>query len=129
MEISRLRKYRGWSSETQRVVSGTSDLRIPISALTYAAFHLQLDQAIHFDRVLHWKLFHQRLDEAVNDHRAGLGLGKPATHQVEQLLFTDAANTGLVAHRNILFADFDVRIRIATTFRVQNQSITNDATF
>ena len=35
--------------------------------LAHAARHLQLDQAVEFDRVLHWELFGDRLDEAVDD--------------------------------------------------------------
>jgi hypothetical protein len=35
--------------------------------LPHAAGHLQLDQAVQFDRVLHWEFFRDRLDEAVDD--------------------------------------------------------------
>src|SRR5262249_41240852 len=36
------------------------------------ALHLQLDQAVHLDRVLHRQLLDDRLDEAVDDQLAGL---------------------------------------------------------
>src|SRR5436190_4182649 len=36
------------------------------------ALHLQLDQAVHLDRVLHRQLLRDRLDEAVDDHLGGL---------------------------------------------------------
>ena len=31
------------------------------------ALHLQLDQPVHLDRVLHWELLDDRLDESVDD--------------------------------------------------------------
>ena len=37
--------------------------------LTNAAFHLQLDEAVHFDCVLHRQFFDERLDKARHDHR------------------------------------------------------------
>src|SRR5215217_7367224 len=36
------------------------------------ALHLQLDQAVHLDRVLHRELLGDRLDEPVDDHLGGL---------------------------------------------------------
>ena len=57
--------------------------------LADGAFHLQLNQAVHFHRVLHGEFFDQWFDEAVDDHRAAFGLAQSAAHQVEQLLFTD----------------------------------------
>jgi hypothetical protein len=35
--------------------------------LAYTARHLQLDQTVQFNRVLHWKFFRDRLNEAVDD--------------------------------------------------------------
>src|SRR5882757_1259734 len=46
--------------------------------LTHAAFHLQLDQPVHFHRVFHRQLFHKRFDEPAYNHRASLCLGQPA---------------------------------------------------
>ena len=43
--------------------------------LTHAAFHLQLNQSVHFDRVFHRQLFYQGFDETVDDHRAGFLFG------------------------------------------------------
>jgi hypothetical protein len=42
-------------------------LLFSIGCLAYTTRHLQLDQAVEFDRVLHWQLFGDRLDEAVDD--------------------------------------------------------------
>src|SRR5215217_2946290 len=60
-------------------------------------FHLQLDQAVHLDRVLERELLRDRLDEAGDDHRACLGLGQTTAHQVEELLLADLRHRRLVA--------------------------------
>src|SRR3954463_10397318 len=69
------------------------------SAVTSAngALHLELDEAVHLDRVLHRELLDDRLDEAVDDQLAGLLLGEPARHQVEELLLADLRDARLVA--------------------------------
>src|SRR5262249_5278412 len=53
------------------------------------ALHLQLDQAVHLDRVLHRELLGDRFDEAVDDHLGGLLLVQPAGLEVEDLLLAD----------------------------------------
>src|SRR6266536_2069520 len=65
--------------------------------LADGAFHLQLDEAVHLDRVLERQLLRDRLDEAGHHHRGGLRLGEPARHQVEELLFADLRDSGLMA--------------------------------
>ena len=61
--------------------------------LANRAFHLELDQAVHLDGVLHRQLFHERLDETVDDHGAGFSFCEPAAGEIEQLLFADPRNT------------------------------------
>src|SRR5918911_1464322 len=80
-------------------VTGTAmkSVRSTITALPHRPFHLQLDQPVHLDRVLERELLRDRLDEAAHDHRRGLGLGEPARHQVEELLFADLRDRRLVA--------------------------------
>ena len=56
-------RARAASRRASRVVAVTSANR---------ALHLQLDQAVHLDRVLHRQLLDDRLDEAVDDELAGL---------------------------------------------------------
>ena len=60
-------------------------------------FHLQLNEAIHFNGVFHGQFFDERFDEAVDDHGAGFGLSQPATHQVEELFFANSRNARFVA--------------------------------
>src|SRR6202166_2308390 len=50
--------------------------------LAYRALHLELDEAVQLHRVLERKLLGERLDEAVDDHRLGLGARDAAAHQV-----------------------------------------------
>ena len=57
--------------------------------LPHAPFHLQFDQAVHFDGVFHRQFFDERLDEAGHDHGRGFRFGHAAAHQVEELLFAD----------------------------------------
>ncbi len=94
--------------------------------LADAAFHLQLDQPVHFHGVFHRQLFHKRLDEAVDDHRAGFGFGQAAALQVEKLFFADPRDARLVADLNVLLFDFDVRIGIAAALRIENQRVADD---
>lgn len=51
------------------------------------SFHLQLDQTVHLDGVLHGQLLDERLNEPGHDHRARFGFGQAAAHQIEQLIF------------------------------------------
>jgi hypothetical protein len=44
---------------------------------TVVSLHLQLDQAVHLDRVLHRELLDDRLDEAVDDQLAASSSGMP----------------------------------------------------
>src|SRR5687768_6225629 len=46
--------------------------------------HLELNQAIQLDGVLHRQLLRDRLDEAVHDHRGRLLLGEAARLEVEE---------------------------------------------
>src|SRR5579864_8627205 len=49
--------------------------------LAHTAGHLQLDQAVEFNRVLHGEFPGDRLNEAVDDQGVGLGLIQATTHQ------------------------------------------------
>src|SRR5918999_603970 len=70
-----------WSSRDRWVFrEGTptvSTLVIALVALADTALHLQLDEAVHLDRVLERQLLGDRLDEPGHDHRARLRLGEP----------------------------------------------------
>src|SRR3954471_3244190 len=81
-------------------------------ALANRALHLELDQAVHLDRVLHRQLLDDRLDEAVHDQLAGLLLADAMRHQVEELLVADLRDGGLVADVHVVLADPDGRIRV-----------------
>src|SRR5207244_2378865 len=71
-------------------------------ALPNAAFHLELDEAVHLDRVLHRELLDDRLDEAVDDELGGLVLGQAVGHEVEELLLADLGDRGLVADVHVV---------------------------
>src|SRR5262249_17124218 len=87
--------------------------------LADGTFHLQSQQAIQFDRILHRQLFGERLEEAVDDHRLAFGLGQPAALQVEQLLIRDLADGRFVADVHTLFIDLDRRVGVAAALLIQ----------
>src|SRR5438552_11827073 len=62
------------------------------------AFHLELDETVELDGVLHRKLLGDRLDEPANDHRRRLGLRNAAALQIEELLVADARDGRFVSH-------------------------------
>ena len=86
-------------------------------------FHLQLDQPIHLDRVLHRQFLDHRLDEAGDDHGAGLVLGQAAALEVEELLLADLADRRLVADGDVVLVDLDVRVGVRAALFVQQQRV------
>src|SRR3954451_15201618 len=91
--------------------------------LANRALHLELDQAVHLDRVLHRELLDDRLDKAVDDELAGLFLGQTVGHQVEELLVADLGDGRLVADVDVVLADADRRVRIAARVLVEQQRV------
>src|SRR5690606_3538182 len=61
-----------------------------------------------------------------DDHRARFALAQTTAEQVEQLLFSDPRDAGLVPDLDIFFADLDVRIGIAAAFGIQDQRVADD---
>src|SRR4051794_20956621 len=88
--------------------------------------HLELDEAVHLDRVLHRQLLDDRLDEAVDDQLAGLVLGDPARHQVEELLLTDLRDRRLVADVDVVLADADRGVGVRARRLVEQQRVADD---
>src|SRR5438874_12869256 len=73
--------------------------------LAHTARHLQLDQAVQLNRVLHWKLLGDRLNETVHDQRVGFGLVQATAHQVEELVVTNLRDGGLVTDFGLVLFD------------------------
>src|SRR5215208_3168839 len=92
-------------------------------ALSDRSDHLELDQPVELDGVLHRQLLGDRLDEAVDDHRGGLLLRQPAAAEVEELLVGDLADDSLVRDRHVRVLDLDVRPRVRARDRVHHQAI------
>src|SRR3954469_1338092 len=98
------------------------------SAVTSAngALHLELDEAVHLDRVLHRQLLDDRLDEAVDDQLARLLLGEAAAHQVEELLLADLGDRRLVSDVDVVLADADRRVGVRARVLVEQQRVADD---
>src|SRR5437764_849190 len=87
------------------------------------ALHLQLDQAVELDGVLHRKLLGDRLDEAVDDHLGGLLLIETMRLEVEDLLVADLGDGCLMADVDVVLADPDRRIGVGARVLVEQQRV------
>src|SRR3954447_9892531 len=90
------------------------------------ALHLELDEAVHLDRVLHRKLLRDRLDEAVDDQLRRLLLGDAVGLEVEDLLLADLRDGRLVADVDVVLADADRRVRVRARGLVEQQRVADD---
>src|SRR5215207_7580862 len=90
------------------------------------ALHLQLDQAVHLDRVLHRKLLRDRLDEPVDDHLRSLFLVEPVGLEVEKLLLADLRDRSLVTDVSVLLVDSDRRIGVRARVWIEQERVADD---
>src|ERR1043166_7336740 len=90
------------------------------------AFHLGLDQPVHFDVVLERRLLGDRLHESGDDHRGGLRLREPARHQIEELFLADLRDRGLVPDVDLVLVDLDVRVGVGARVLVEDQRVADD---
>src|SRR3954447_6126504 len=97
-----------------------------VVALANRALHLQLDEAVHLDRVLHRQLLDDRLDEAVDDQLRRLLLAQPVGHEVEELLLADLRDRRLVADVDIVLADADRRVGVRAALLVEEERVADD---
>src|SRR4051795_5451815 len=87
------------------------------------ALHLQLDEAVHLDGVLHRQLLDDRLDEAVDDELGRLVLGQAVRHQVEELLLAHLRDGRLVADVDVVLADANRRVGVRAAVLVEEQGV------
>src|SRR6266480_6526946 len=92
--------------------------------LAHTARHLQLDQAVQLNRVLHGKLLGNRLNEAVDDQRVGLRLIEATAHQVEELVVTDLGDSCLVADLGLVLFDANGWIGIGASMLIEQERVT-----
>src|SRR5256885_4431091 len=93
--------------------SSSSGADTSSAVLANGALHRQGDEPVHLDRVIHRERLHDRLDEAVDDHRGRLRLGEATAHEVEELLLADLRDRRLVPDGDLLLVDLHVRVRVA----------------
>src|SRR2546421_11031027 len=94
--------------------------------LAHTAGHLQLDQAVQLNRVLHREFLGDRLDEAVDDQRVGLGLIRPTAHQVGELVVTDLRDGRFVADFGLVLFDANGWIGIGASMLIEQECVTAD---
>src|SRR6478672_3414896 len=105
--------------------SSATRLEAAVAALPNRALHLQLDQAVHLDRVLHRQLAGEGLDEPAHDHAGSLFLREAAAHQVEELLLADLGDGRLVADVDVALVHLDVRVRVGARLLVEDEGVTD----
>src|SRR3989304_1444190 len=71
------------------------------AVLADRTLHLQLDEAVELDGVLHRQLLDDRFHEAVNDHLRRLRLVAAAALEVEELLLGPLAHGRFVLDRHL----------------------------
>src|SRR5438093_4415955 len=74
-----------------------------------AASELQLDEAVHFDRVLDGDSFRDHLGRPEDDHPEGLLLRHPAGRQVEEHLVAHLPDASLLGDLRVRFVQLDGR--------------------
>src|SRR5476651_2593021 len=90
-----------WASNASAVKPPTrsaTGVSVSVSdmVLTDAPFHLEVDQALQLDGVLHRELPGQVVDESVDGEAHRLPLGQPALLHVEDLVRAHLGDAGLV---------------------------------
>src|SRR5215212_1361491 len=114
------------SAARERRSASHAGSRTEVCRSANGALHLELDQPVHLDRVLHRELLDDRLDEAVDDQLAGLVLVDAAAHQVEELLLADLGDRRLVADVHVVLADADRRVGVRARVLVEQQRVADD---
>src|ERR1700730_3924572 len=110
---------RRWWRATQAAVR-------PVTAVGLAdgPFHLQLDQPVQLDRVLHRQFLREGLDEAVDDHRHRLLLGDAPGLEVEELLVADLAHRRLMPDLDLALVDLHVGIGVGAGILIHQERVT-----
>src|SRR3989442_11359535 len=122
-----VRLISGNSTFSNCAMSFTSLLAYRGCRLAHTAGHLQLDQAVELNRILHGEFLGDRLNEAVDDQRVGLGLIQATAHQVEELVVTDLRDGRLVADLGLVLFDANGRVGIRASLLVEQERVTADA--
>jgi len=92
-------------------------------AIPGQGFHFQFDQAIEFHRVFHGQFLDEGFDEPVDDHHAGLVLVQTPALQVEQLLFGDLGDAGLVLDPHVVLGHIHGGIGVAAGLMSDEQGV------
>ena len=89
-------------------------------------FHLEFAETVQLDGVLERALLGDGLDEATHDHRHGFVFGNSTAREVEELLFADLRDRGLMTDVGIVLFDLDVGVRVGSGRVVDEQRVALD---
>src|SRR5438477_5766665 len=109
--------------------SSSSGIWVSGAALANGTLHLERDEAVHLDGVVHWGCLDDGFDARVHDHRGALGLGETAAHEIEELLLPDLRDRRLVADGHVLLVDLHVGVGVAPGGLVEDQRVAPDRAF
>src|SRR3989454_2031864 len=93
------------------------------------ASEFQLDEAVHFDRVLDRDALRHHLGGPQDDHPEGLVLRHPAGRQVEEHLVAHLADGSLLDDLRVRLLEFDRGGRLGAGLRIEHQRGPLDARF
>src|SRR5437870_1516168 len=118
-------KVLAWTTSCSPNAVGHRFLPAIISrCLAHTAGHLQLDQAVELNRVLHREFLGDRLNEAVDDQRIRFGLIQATAHQVEELVVTHLRDGRLVADLGLVLFDTNSWIGIGAGMLIEQERVT-----
>src|SRR5208283_590557 len=94
---------------------------------SHGPFHLELDQPVELDRVLHRELLHEGIEEARHDHEGGLRLAHATRHEVEELVLADPADSRLVLDGDMVGLDLHDGVGVRARALVKEEGVADDA--
>src|SRR3990172_1406108 len=93
------------------------------AALPDRPFHLEADEPVELERVLHRELLREHLDKPEHNEVHRLVLLEAARLEVEEHLVGDLADRRLVGDRGVLLVDLDVRVRVRPRAVVDHEGV------
>src|SRR5438552_3662860 len=121
-DFERERRSSAFAKATARQVDRRYSFKFG-GKLSDRAFHLELDQALELNRVLHWKLPNEIVDEPVHAQTHRLRLAQAALLHVKNLFGAHLADAGFVLHGVAGATHSDGRISVGARGGINEQRV------